>query len=74
MLLMMMMMMVMVVSSSVSTVPVVRAGRPGVRFPVGVIHFVLRRNVHFGSVVRPVYLLKNTSDSFSGGEAERLRR
>jgi len=67
---MLLMVMMMIVSSSVCTVPVVLAGRSGVRFPVGVSHFVLRRNVQIGSEVRPVYLLKNTSDSLCGGEAE----
>lgn len=67
-----MLLMMIIVISSVSTVPVVRAGRSGVRFPVGVSHFVLRRNVQIGDAVRPVYFLQNISEYFPGGKAEVL--
>ena len=62
-----MLLMVIIVSSSASTVPVVRDGRSGVQFPVGVNNFV-----QIGSGGRPVCLLKNTTDSFPGGKAEGL--
>lgn len=67
-----MLLMMVIVSSSMSTVPVVRAGRSGVRFLVSVRHFVLRRNVQVGSGIRPLYFLKNTNNFSPGGKAEGL--